>query len=173
MSKINYAKILWLQANQQTLEEGQNFINLKDTLRLEKDKSELYRTMSRNGNADSLSYDTKYPIILTRDRRLIELLVWGAHNRIKHLSERQTLAEIHCCYWVPRGKSFVKKILHRCLICRKFSSRPYSYPNSPNLPNVRANDEIAFYGTGLDYLRQLCCKDIYDMNSLDYDDDYG
>ena len=60
-SEINYAKILWLQANQQTLEEGQNFINLKDTLRLEKGKIELYHTMSRIGNADSLSYDTKYP----------------------------------------------------------------------------------------------------------------
>ena len=28
-SEINYGKILWLQVNQQTLEEGQNFINLK------------------------------------------------------------------------------------------------------------------------------------------------
>ena len=37
-SEINYAKILWLQVNQQMLEEGQNFINLKHTLRLEKEK---------------------------------------------------------------------------------------------------------------------------------------
>ena len=28
-SEINYGKILWLQVNQQTLEDGQNFINLK------------------------------------------------------------------------------------------------------------------------------------------------
>ena len=113
-SEINYAKILWLQVSQQTLEEGQNFINLKHTLRLEKDKNELYRTMLRTGNADSLAHDTKYPIILNRDHRLKELLVWDAHNRIKHLGERQTLAEIRCCYWVPMGKRFVKKILHRC-----------------------------------------------------------
>ena len=53
-SEINYAKILWLQVSQQTLEEGQNFINLKHTLRLEKDKNELYRTMLRIGNADSI-----------------------------------------------------------------------------------------------------------------------
>ena len=31
-SEINYANILLLQANQQTLEEGQNFIDLKNTL---------------------------------------------------------------------------------------------------------------------------------------------
>ena len=63
LSEIDYAKILWLQVNQQMLEEGQNFINLKHILCLEKDKNGLYRAMSRIGNADSLSYDTKYPII--------------------------------------------------------------------------------------------------------------
>ena len=127
--------------------------------------------MSSIGNADSLSYDAKYPIILNRDHRLTELLVWDAHNRIKHLGERQTLAEIRCCYWVPRGKSFVKQILHRCLICIKVNSRPYSYPNSPNLPNVRVSDKIAFYVTGFDYLGPLYCKSIYDMNSME--GDYG
>ena len=76
--------------------------------------------------------------MINRAYRLTDLLLWDAHNRIKHLGERQTLAEIRCCYWVPRGKGFVKKILHRCLICKKFHSRPYSYPNSPNLPNVKS-----------------------------------
>ena len=32
-SEIIYAKIFWLQVNQQTLEEGQNFINLKHIIR--------------------------------------------------------------------------------------------------------------------------------------------
>ena len=169
---INYSKILWLQANQQTLEERQNFIDLKNNLYLEKDKNELYCAMSRIGNADSLPYDTKYPIILNRDHRLTELLVWDANNRIKHFGERQILAEIRCCYCVPRGKSFVKKILqHPCFICRKFNSRPCSYPNSPNSPNIRVNDNAAFYGTGVDYPGPLCRKGIYDINSLE--DDYG
>ena len=170
-SEINYAKILWLQANQKTLEEGQNIINSKHTLRLEKDKNEQYCAMSRIGNADSLLYDTKHAILLNRDHRLTELLVWDAHNCIKHLVERQTSAEICCCYWVPRGKSFVKKILHRCLICRRFNAKPYSCPNSPDLPNVRVNDKTTFYGTEVDYLGPLYCKGNYDMNSLE--DDYG
>ena len=84
-SEINYAKILWLQVNQQTLEEEQNFINLKHTLRLEKHKSELYHIMSRIGNANSLPYDTKYSIILNRDHSLTELLVWDAQKHIKKI----------------------------------------------------------------------------------------
>ena len=92
-----------------------------------------------------------------------------AHNRIKHLGEQQT--DTRFCYWVSRGKSFVKKILHWCLICRKFNLRQYSYPNSPNLPNVRVNHKIAFYEAGVDYLGPLCCKGNYDMNS--FEDDCG
>ena len=107
MSKTNYAKILWFQVNRQTLEEGQNFITLKYTLYLEKDKNELYHTISRIGNADSLSYDTTYLIILKRNHRLTELLVSDTSNHIKHLAEQKTLAEIRFCYWVPRSKSFV------------------------------------------------------------------
>ena len=84
---------MWLQVNQQTLEKGQNFINLKHTLCLEKDKNEFYHAMSRLGIADSLSYDTKYPIISNRDHILTELLVWDAHNCINHLGEWQTLAK--------------------------------------------------------------------------------
>ena len=108
---------------------------------------------------------------MNRDHRLTELLVWDAHNRIKHLGERQTLAENRCCYWVPRDKIFVKKILHRCLICTRFNSRPYSFPNSPNLPNIRVSDKIAFHGTGVDYLGPLYCTGIFDINSLE--DNYG
>ena len=76
---------------------------------------------------------------------------------------RQTLAEIRSCYWIPRGKIFVKKILHRCVTCKIFNSRR----NSPNLPEVRLNDDNAFGGTGIDYLGPLYCKDTYDRNTLD------
>ena len=107
-SEINHAKIFWLQANQQTLEEGQNFINLKNTLRLEKDKNELYRAMSRISNVDSLTYDTKFPIILNRNHRLTELLVWDTHSHIKELGKRQNLAEICCCYWVLRARVLLR-----------------------------------------------------------------
>ena len=77
-SEINYFKILWFQANQQTLEKGQNFSDLKNTLDLEKDKNDL---------------------------------------------------------------------------------------------DVRVNDNVAFYGTGVDYLGPLYCKGVYVMNSLE--DDFG
>ena len=109
-------------------------------------------------------YEIKNPIILCRNHKLAELVVWDAHYRVKHQGERQTLTEIRSAYWIPRGKSFVKKILHRCLICKRYNSRSYSYPKCPNLPSVRLNDNAAFSGTGIDYLGPLYCKNIYENN---------
>ena len=65
--------------------------------------------MSRISNADSLSSDTKYPIIWNRDHILTtELLVWAPHNRVKHLDERQTLRRNLVLLLVIKGKSFAK-----------------------------------------------------------------
>ena len=166
-SEIRFVKLLLIQENQAKLEISDNFNNLKNSLRLQKDSNNIYLSSSRISNARSLSHDAKNPIILYRNHRLTELLVWDAHNRIKHLGERKTLAEIRSRYWIPRGKSFVKKVLHRCITCKRFNSRPYSYPKSPKLPEVRLNDGNTFNRTGIDYLGPLYCKDIYGRNTLD------
>ena len=125
-SEIIFVKLLWIQENQAKLENSDNFNNLKNSLRLQKDSNDIYRSSSRISHAKSLSYDAKNPIILCRNHRLTEMIVWDAHNRIKHLGERQTLAKTRSCYWIPRGKSFVKKVLHCCITCKRFNSRPYS-----------------------------------------------
>ena len=101
-SEIRFVKLLRIQENQAKLENSDNFNNLKNSLRLQKDSNDIYRSSSRISNAKSLSYDAKNPIILCRNHRLTEMIVWDAHNRIKHLGERQTLAEIRSCYWIPR-----------------------------------------------------------------------
>ena len=97
-SEIIFVKLLWIQENQAKLENSDNFNNLKNSLRLQKDSNDIYRSSSRISNAKSLSYDAKNPIILCRNHRLIEMIVWDTHNRIKHLGERQKLAEIRSCY---------------------------------------------------------------------------
>ena len=102
ISEIIFVKLLWIQENQAKLENSDNFNNLKNSLRLQKDSNDIYRSSSRISNAKSLSYDAKNPIILCRNHRLIEMIVWDTHNGIKHLGERQKLAEIRSCYWIPR-----------------------------------------------------------------------
>ena len=91
-SEIRLVKLLWIQENQAKLENSENFNNLKNSLRLQKD-SNIYRSSSRISNAKRLSCDAKNPVILCRNHRLTGMIVWDAHNRIKHLGQRQTPAQ--------------------------------------------------------------------------------
>ena len=120
----------------------------------------------------ALPYSTKKLILLNRNHELTRLIVLDAHERIKHNGEQHTLTEVQNQYWIPRGKSFIKKILNKCVTCRKLNSRPYNYPVSPDLPFVRLNDDISFSGIGVDYSGALYCKSLFNSNSIDEDDMY-
>ena len=82
-----------------------------------------------------------------------------------HDGERHTLTEGRNQYWIPRVKSFIKKILSKCATCRKVNSRPYNYPVSPDLPSVCLNDDVSFSGIGVDYIGALYCKNLFNSNS--------
>ena len=77
-SEFRFVKFLWIQKNQAKLENSDNFIDLKTSLRLQKDSNDIYRSWSRISNARSLSYNANNPIILRRNHRLSDLIVWGA-----------------------------------------------------------------------------------------------
>ena len=111
-------------------------------------------------------------MLLNRYHKLTRLIILDAQERIKHNGERHTLTEVRNQYWIPRGKSFIKKILSKCVTCRKVNSRPYNYPVSPDVPSVRLNDDVSFSGIGLDYSGALYCKNLFNSNSSDENDMY-
>ena len=73
----------------------------------------MYCSLSRISYAKSLLCNAKNPVTLCKNDRMTELIVWNNYNRIIHLGARQTLAGICSCYWILRGKSLFKKVLHR------------------------------------------------------------
>lgn len=48
----------------------------------------------------------------------------GFDRRVKHNGERYTLTIAWNEYLIPKGKNFVKKVLHKCISCRKFNVHP-------------------------------------------------
>ena len=68
---------------------------------------------------------------------------------------KQTVTEIRSCYWIGKIRQFVKKLLHRCFVCRRLNARPYSYPGHSDLPAFRFDESGAFNSTGVDYLGPL------------------
>ena len=57
---------------------------------------------------------------------------------------KETLAETRAKYWIPSGRSLTRKIIHKCVICRKFEGLPFKAPQLPPLPECRVKETPAF-----------------------------
>ena len=146
-----------MKVNHRLLLKNTKYEDIKCSLNLVKNSDGIIRAHGRIQLAN-LPEETRKPIMLERSHRLSELILLDCHERVKHNGVRETLVEFQSQYWITRGKSFVKKILYRCTLCRYLNSRPYSYPKSPQLPNARLQDDYAFAATGIDHFGHLFYK---------------
>ena len=89
------------------------------------------------------------------------LIVKRAHVIILHNGVKETLTQIRSQYWIVKGRSFVRMIIHKCTVCRKFEGRPYTAPPPPPLPKFRVTEEPPFTYMGVDFasLFYVCSGD--------------
>ena len=114
------------------------------------DERGVLRCGGRLTNAD-LPYATKHPVFLPRKHPLTKLIVLESHARVGHNKERETLTDIRAKYWIVKGRSLVKLIVHCCVTCRRYEGTPYRAPPPPPLPTFRVSEEPPFTYTGVDY----------------------
>ena len=126
------------------------------------DSDGLLRCKGRLENS-CLTESAKYPILLPSDDRFTELLIEKIHKEILHSGVSQTLNALRFRYWVIRGRSTVKKVLRKCLVCRIMKGGPYKMPPMAPIPATRVNESCPFTKTGIDYLGPILVKDIVDV----------
>ena len=101
-------------------------------------------------NAD-IAWDSKHPIILPSTARITTLLIREFHEKFWHSSTERTFHELRKIYWIPRGRQFIKKIVKRCVWCKRVEGR-IEQPVMAALPYFRtAPDHAPFYYCGVDY----------------------
>ena len=57
-----------------------------------------------------------------------ELLIKEFHQKLFHAVSSQTLSQIRNRYWIPQGRTIVRKVIHHCDICRKNHGGPFKMP---------------------------------------------
>ena len=92
---------------------------------------------------------------------LTDLLILDAHKSVKHNGVRETLNEFLSKYWLKQARNNVKKVLFNCVRCKYLNSRPYPYPEAPELPVCRVKDDFAFANIGVDHFGPLYCKPLF------------
>ena len=67
-----------------------------------------------------------------------------------HGGVKSTLTELRSRFWVVKGRSVVRQILHQCAVCKRFEGQPYRAPPPPPLQSFRVEEAPPFTHTGVD-----------------------
>ena len=62
----------------------------------------------------------KGPYLINSEHYLAKLIVNDIHTKFKHISIKQTLTELNQNFWICRGRQFVRNIIRKCVICKKY-----------------------------------------------------
>ena len=164
-SEVKLAELMWVKSIQ-----GQSFSNeisfvatgnartvapaYVQQFGLFLDDDHVLRCKGRLNNA-SLNLGSKNPILLPSKSRFVELLICEIHQKIKHSGIRDTLTTIRERFWLIRGRQAVKKVIRKCVVCRKAEGLPYGVTPPPDLPASRVSEEPPFTNVGLDFAGPL------------------
>ena len=102
-----------------------------------------------------LNQEAKTPILLPSKHDAVKLIIKDTHNRVLHSGVNTTLTTMTERFWIIRGRQTVKKIVRRCVKCRKVEGKHFSLPQQPSLPEERVSDDPPFTHTGVDFAGPL------------------
>ena len=104
----------------------------------------------------NLSFNAKHPLIVDHKRHLTELIIDYYHcEKSGHLGEGHTLNQLAQKYWIVNAKSAIKRVINKCLICRRRTAKPCQQIMA-ELPEARLQiGEPPFSQSGVDYFGPL------------------
>ena len=151
------AETMWIKEVQKSLSKNPKFKIWEKQFGIFTDSQGIMRCNGRLSKAD-LSASIKHPILLDKGHHITSLIVQDSHKRVMHGGVKLTLTELRARFWIIQGRQFVRKLLYKCVICRKLEGRPYQAPPSPPLPEFRVKECPPFAYTGVDFAGPLYVK---------------
>lgn len=112
-------------------------------------EDELIRVGGRLSNAP-LPFKSKHPILLAA-HPLVPMIIRQAHLQALHAGTQLTIATLRREFWILRGRTMVKAVIHRSIACTREKAVIPEHIMG-DLPTVRVSPpERAFLHCGLDY----------------------
>lgn len=109
----------------------------------------LIRVGGRLGRA-AMPVEAKHPVILAKDLHISGLILRHIHQETGHSGRNHMLSQLRQRYWIPAACAAIRRILAKCVICRRLSAKP-GHQKMADLPLSRITpDEPPFSRVGLD-----------------------
>lgn len=120
------------------------------------DDSGILRSKGRFDESD-YSFDERKPIIIPKHSKFAELLAKQEHENQLHSGIESTLVQIRRRFWIPKGRQLVKKVISKCLTCRRYTAKP-SHQLSGQVPKDRISETPPFTVIGTDFAGPIYVK---------------
>ena len=100
---------------------------------------------------------TKHQIIIPHNDPVIEKLILHVRVKASHAGTETTLAVLRQRFWLTQGRREVKRVLRKCLTCKRWKTEPVQQKMAP-LPAERVQIAPPFTNIGLDFTGPLYLK---------------
>ena len=164
-SEFKAAEKLWVLHEQSVATSCSKFDCWRKSLGLFCDEEGLIRCPGRLGQS-MLEYDRKVPLFLNNESYFTKLLIWRCHFELKHTGLASTLNRLRCKFWIVRGRQAVKRVLSKCVLCKRQQGKTLLPPSSPDLPKFRVVSEYCFQSTGTDFAGPLFVEEVYSSDGI-------
>ena len=105
-----------------------------------------------------ISYEAKFPVIIPPKHHVTQLLITSFHQKLAHAGQEHVLAQMREQFWIPKGRSAVRKVVRSCLLCARQKAIRMEQIMAP-LPSFRTTAyEPCFTHTGIDYFGPMNVK---------------
>ena len=99
----------------------------------------------------AITQGAKCPMIIPPKHHVARLLIEDSHQKLAHAGQEHILTQLRQQFWMPKGRSAVRKVVRSCLTCKKQRATKMEQMMA-SLPAFRTTAyEPCFTHTGVDY----------------------
>nr|XP_042913188.1 uncharacterized protein LOC122273183 [Parasteatoda tepidariorum] len=120
------------------------------------DEKQILRICSRLFQSE-VDPEAVNPILLPKNLKFSELLITEKHKKLLHSGVNVTFSQIRKSYWIPQARQLVKRIIGRCVICRKHFAKPANQ-RTGELSKDRISQSPPFSVVGIDFTGRFYVK---------------
>ena len=126
-----------------------NIPNLVNQFNIFKDDNGILRVKCKIQHIGKTMYD--FPVLLCKSSHVTDILISDFHTKLNHSGKYAVMSELKKSFYIPRCFSTVKKVIGKCVTCRRLNGKAISLNQNCYRDFRSSPDNVPFRNLILDY----------------------